>query len=391
MTDKLWFLRNKWSSVAILVFLLTTWVVSTGTVAARQDPQARQTVEIENAAFDVFRPSANRWIKVKVSELQPLDILIQGGKVYHIDHGISSDSKNVSAVLLGRGTKRSLKRHESEHDPNAVSYPGDLREIVYARWQGTGPWTFQHLGAVENNQVLVFEGREFKARFNTDGSLLVKPTGNVLSKVTDVWSDKHENQLHLTLHFPDTGDISKLTTTHDHPFYVPSTRTWVPAADLKVGTDLQTCKGSPALVRDLKVVHEAFTAYNISVEHTHNFYVADAAKPATTNNLGAPAVLVHNDCSRIKESPLLVREARRSGRNAKVQEDIDSLTNQLSAGNHNPGLGSKPIGSGISEARGRNGGRVYYRIVGEQVEILGKSGKHNQQRVMDEVLRVFGR
>ena len=86
-----------------------------------------------------------------------------------------------------------------------------------------------------------------------------------------------------------------------------------------------------------------------------------------------------------------MREARRSGRNAKVQEDIDKLTDQLSGGNINPGIGTKPIGSGISEARGRNGGRVYFCIFEGKPQILGKSGKDNQQRVIKEVLRDLGK
>ena len=87
----------------------------------------------------------------------------------------------------------------------------------------------------------------------------------------------------------------------------------------------------------------------------------------------------------------MIREAQRSGRNIKVQEDIDRLTAQLRNGNLNPGIGSKPIGSGISEARGANGGRVYFRVIGETVEILGKSGKGNQSRVIREVMRIWGR
>jgi putative component of toxin-antitoxin plasmid stabilization module len=130
---------------------------------------------------------------------------------------------------------------------------------------------------------------------------------------------------------------------------------------------------------------EPLRAYNLTVEGWHTYFVAA--------NVDAAPVWVHNWClsSKIKQSPLLVREAQRSGRNIKVQEDIDRLTAQLRNGNLNPGKGSKPIGSGISEARGQNGGRVYFRVVGETVEILGKSGKSNQPRVIKEVLRIWGR
>ncbi|HMA94642.1 MAG TPA: hypothetical protein VKP30_18250, partial [Polyangiaceae bacterium] len=73
------------------------------------------------------------------------------------------------------------------------------------------------------------------------------------------------------------------------------------------------------------------------------------------------------------------------------QKSIDRLTEELSKGNLNPGIGTKPIGQGISEARARDGARVYFRQDREgNVEILGKSNKANQQKVINEVLRVFG-
>jgi len=55
----------------------------------------------------------------------------------------------------------------------------------------------------------------------------------------------------------------------------------------------------------------------------------------------------------------------------------------------NSGIGTRPIGSGISELRARNGARVYWRLAGDHIEILGKSGKNNQSKVISEVLKVF--
>ena len=92
--------------------------------------------------------------------------------------------------------------------------------------------------------------------------------------------------------------------------------------------------------------------------------------------------------SRIKESPRLVREAAASGRS--VQRSIDHLTQELSKGNLNPGIRTKSIGQGISEARARDGARVYFRITENGIEILGKSTKANQDAVIREVLKRFG-
>jgi RHS repeat-associated protein len=91
--------------------------------------------------------------------------------------------------------------------------------------------------------------------------------------------------------------------------------------------------------------------------------------------------------SRIKESRALVDEAEATARS--VQRGINSLENQLAKGNMNPGIGTKSIGQGISEARSATGARVYFEVVDDTVVILGKSSKHNQQRVIDLIFGKF--
>jgi RHS repeat-associated protein len=93
--------------------------------------------------------------------------------------------------------------------------------------------------------------------------------------------------------------------------------------------------------------------------------------------------------SRIKESPRLVKEAEKAGKSN--QDGIDRLMEQIRRGNTNPGLGSEPIGDGLSEARGRDGSPVYFRETPNGIEILGKSNKDNQPSVIGEVRRIFGR
>lgn len=93
--------------------------------------------------------------------------------------------------------------------------------------------------------------------------------------------------------------------------------------------------------------------------------------------------------SRIKESNKLIREAEKAGKSN--QAGIDKLTSQLQGGNMNPGIGTKSIGHGISEARGRDGSRVYFREINGVVEILGKSNKANQQSVINEIYNIYGK
>ena len=125
------------------------------------------------------------------------------------------------------------------------------------------------------------------------------------------------------------------------------------------------------------------TVCNLKVHGVHTFRVGDVG------------MLVHNDnnllppVSRISESSKLVREAERRGRS--FQRSLDHLTYELRRGNLNPGIGTRPIGCGLSEARTVDGARVYFRQRADKtIEILGKSSKENQSVVIEEVLRRFG-
>jgi len=87
---------------------------------------------------------------------------------------------------------------------------------------------------------------------------------------------------------------------------------------------------------------------------------------------------------KIKENPALVREAERMGKDSAAQKDVNNLIEQLSLGNDNSGIGNRRVKSlkNVSEARGRNGGRVYFRKNNGKIEILAKSNKDNQNKVI---------
>ena len=81
------------------------------------------------------------------------------------------------------------------------------------------------------------------------------------------------------------------------------------------------------------------------------------------------------------------------GKDQAAQRDVNNLLDKLPLGNENPGIGSKPIGGEISELRGFNEGRVYYRTLRKSketvYEILGKSSKDNQETVIKLVKKYF--
>lgn len=87
---------------------------------------------------------------------------------------------------------------------------------------------------------------------------------------------------------------------------------------------------------------------------------------------------------RIKENPALVREAERMGKDQAAQKDVNNLIEQLALGNDNPGIGNRRVKGlkNVLEARGRNEGRVYFREKDGKLEILAKSNKDNQNKVI---------
>ena len=63
---------------------------------------------------------------------------------------------------------------------------------------------------------------------------------------------------------------------------------------------------------------------------------------------------------------------------------ISVVKKQLSLGNDNPGIGNRRVKNlkNVSGACGRNEGRVYFREKDGKIEILAKSNKDNQNKVI---------
>lgn len=72
------------------------------------------------------------------------------------------------------------------------------------------------------------------------------------------------------------------------------------------------------------------------------------------------------------------------GKDQEAQKDVNNLIEQLSLGNNNPGIGNRRVKGlkNVSEAREKNEGRVYFREKDGKTEILAKSNKDNQNKVI---------
>jgi hypothetical protein len=78
-----------------------------------------------------------------------------------------------------------------------------------------------------------------------------------------------------------------------------------------------------------------------------------------------------------------VREAEAAGKS--VQSSLDGLIAKLASRNMNLGIGTKNVFDNVFEARARDGARVYFRNNDNGIEILGKSSKANQERVINRL------
>lgn len=107
--------------------------------------------------------------------------------------------------------------------------------------------------------------------------------------------------------------------------------------------------------------------------------VAAAGYAATGTKITVKS-LVKTDSKILK----LAREAFEG--NELLSKEATELVKQAMDGNFNSGKGAKDIGNGIFELRGhKQGARVYYRMKGQVMEILGYSNKTNQQKVIDAI------
>ena len=172
----------------------------------------------------------------------------------------------------------------------------------------------------------------------------------------------------------------EIITTLSHPFYSP-VKGWTEAVRLRAGDILVLVNGEYVVVEQVQheILEAPITVYNFQVADYHTYYVS------------SNGVLVHNMCdvkSSIKYSNSLSREAGKL--TGRLQDEADALIQAFRNGNTNPGLGVKHLSGDIYYLRGRNGARVFFRMVDGVMDILGKANKANEQTVIDLVLRIFG-
>jgi hypothetical protein len=74
----------------------------------------------------------------------------------------------------------------------------------------------------------------------------------------------------------------------------------------------------------------------------------------------------------------------------QVQAGLDGLFRKLMEGNLTPGIGSGSLPNGISYARTRDGARLFFRKLGDTIEIVGKSDKKYDPKVIARLKELYG-
>jgi hypothetical protein len=180
---------------------------------------------------------------------------------------------------------------------------------------------------------------------------------------------------------------STLTATAEHPFWVSASKQWINAADLAPGMWLRASTGTYAQVGAVKRWTAVQRVHNMTVGRLHTYYVLGGTTPVLVHNSGECIPM----SSAIGRDSFLTKAARQAGKNQAAQRDLDALFEQLSRGNMNPGIQTKSLsGTDVSYARGRNGGRLFFRNVNGGIQIVGKADKGNESSVIARLKNLYG-
>ncbi|MFF1961825.1 polymorphic toxin-type HINT domain-containing protein [Streptomyces sp. NPDC058220] len=96
--------------------------------------------------------------------------------------------------------------------------------------------------------------------------------------------DKHFNTLSIST---DNG-IEQLTATYEHPFWSPSEKRWLGAAELKPGMTLLTDDGDTVIVTANRAFTKHARTYNLTVDDLHTYYVLAGDTPVLVHNSSCP-------------------------------------------------------------------------------------------------------
>ncbi|MET7457029.1 RICIN domain-containing protein [Streptomyces sp. NPDC005574] len=96
-----------------------------------------------------------------------------------------------------------------------------------------------------------------------------------------------------TIYTPDDTDFAaitidvgnaRITATQHHPFWSPSAHRWIDGGDLRPGQTLRTSSGATVTVLRVHTFHRLHSAYNLTVDRLHTYYVLAGTTPVLVHN-----------------------------------------------------------------------------------------------------------
>lgn len=135
--------------------------------------------------------------------------------------------------------------------------------------------------------------------------------------------------------------------------------------------------------------------YNLTVAEAHTFFVGAGVVVGdgivAFSSGGGGSSNLRPWISRIGEDRRLIKEANKL-KGSSLEDEANELIRRFLQGNPNPGRWTRRLRgfTDVYELRGYEGARVYFREYNGIIEILGKSTKHNQNRVIGILQELYG-
>ena len=165
-----------------------------------------------------------------------------------------------------------------------------------------------------------------------------------------------------------TVNGKEIISTPGHKYYLPESKTWVSAEDLKVGDEVLTSDGKYATIEAVRPIHYETpqTTYNFEVEGFHTYYVSIGV---LVHNKGCATLNLYRGGNKMK-----VRN-----RDVDIVDDLVQPTRGVSA-NSNPNAvlsfgGAYKVGAIPKGLRVKYTGGTHYEIVPQYPMPLGEYQK----------------
>ncbi|MER6347880.1 golvesin C-terminal-like domain-containing protein [Streptomyces sp. NPDC001595] len=261
----------------------------------------------------------------------------------------------ASAVKAGKYAKKGIDAVDSANDAKKAENTADAATPAKKADEPDAPsCPVKRNSFVPGTKVLMADGSRKNIEDLKEGEFVLASdpeTGDVQGRqITD--TRDHAGDKHLVTLTVDTdganGDAepSTITSTDEHPYWVPDFGKWFDAGELEPGMWLQTAAGTWVQITAVDDTHRSQRVHNLTVEGQHVFYV----------QVGGVDVLTHNEDRRVAPGtcPVSDDEAR------QLLDDAEAIHDARTKGMDPDSAGARIAEQGTTVATGKFGDVKYY-------------------------------